>query len=295
MSTIDNLIREEIRKAAADSPEARNEIYLAAREAIQKLPSGNSESAMTELFETVKTIEAEIARRELAIQAEAHAIPERKKRSWSLSDVKIPWTLIAIITVIVCTMAFSANLVWKEYQKRLTEQRPTSSNTDKQIERIFLVSKGDDLTKMARAPGRTSQVTNNVSNLENKLKFRGKFELYGIDTIPLRRDSIYLVKLTLDYTPRSGKLVLDAGFAKIHSDGNQILRSSFLNNGVIGQSSFRPVSSDHFFSSLVSFDDLSDDLKIFGNETSVYPFIIADVENQNTEILIKSFSIDKVL
>ena len=118
MGSIDTYIRAAIKKMSAGSPEERNQIYLAARETIQKLPPEKSATAMQELFDSVSAIEAEFVRIEMAAYKPVDSgKKENGDRQGWFQRVRNRWFAILSIAVVLAIFAFSAFLLITEYKK----------------------------------------------------------------------------------------------------------------------------------------------------------------------------------
>ncbi len=138
MSSIRDSLHTAIKRANATSPDARNRIYTAARDAIPRLPDEHSEYAMTQLIEAVKDIETEFAQHELDAssglessannnqpppdntspvgnQDETLQIKDHTRENDDLPHRNFPWLPVAMGTGLLIIMGFSLYLLFKRF------------------------------------------------------------------------------------------------------------------------------------------------------------------------------------
>ncbi|MEM9276958.1 MAG: hypothetical protein AAGA76_00125 [Pseudomonadota bacterium] len=297
MSSIESYIRSAILKSGANSPETRNEIYLAAREAIGKLPEEKAQVAMQQLFETVKTIEAEFVRKDMADHSK-DVLQVRKRQSPLFPlRIKIPWTTVGIVTVIILIMVFSASLLFEQFQNGSDPKRNASATTVSvnSVTSIFTVSRKTDIEKLSSdARGIGSVATDQFQEGDSRLWFKDILTLYGKEPLSLEKDGLYHVQLRLQLQPKTAALTLNAGFASFNKNTAEIARSFFLNLGKIKPGSYRVETDEYAFSSILTLEDLQDNLNLGDENIELRPVILADADNDDTRILLKAFSIDRL-
>ncbi len=116
MHSIERHLRNAIEKLASDSVEARNKIYLAARETIQKLPADKQDSAMQTLFDAVKSIEADYVQKgsqpDTGVAAESNCDKQSMGPIAPDRKFSVPWGLIAVIAAVLLVMGLSSYLLY---------------------------------------------------------------------------------------------------------------------------------------------------------------------------------------
>lgn len=299
MSSIDRYIRSLIGKSDDSDPEARNQVYLAARKAIQKLPPEKSDRAMEELFEAVKNIEAEYVKMEMGEQALPTTPTSPQKPSWkaAVSSIKIPWAILAALLAIILVISFSTYLLFSQFQNSANGEfnAPNSGGSSDKFSNIFKISQFLDLKNMAtNAEGTNPPVVYKLGEAENLLKFNGQFALYSKDPLVFDRNSLYLVQLILEVKPATAELILNSGFSTIDKKSGTIIRSAFLHTSKIKPASYRADRDEYFFSKIVTWDDLEDEFGLTGDSAEVRPMVIVSPSKEDTVVIIKSFSVDKL-
>ena len=296
MGSIDTYIRAAIKKTNADSPEARNQIYLAARDAIQKLPAEKLDSAMQELFDSVTAIEAEFVRLEMPSHTTG-GLSGKKDRSLIglLSRLNIAWFTILSVAVVMTIIAFSIFLVVTEYRKAgIDLTNPIKSADAVNAEQtLFSISTREDHSKLASDPRGSQKIPEARLIKSEGLWFQRALNLYGINQITIKQGELYLVRMTMKIEPKNEAFSLNAGFSTTDAN-NEVLRSMFLHTGPVKAGAYRKDQDDFSFSKIVTLEDLSEDLAISGTSASVRPMILAGSQNPDSKILIKSFSVDKL-
>ncbi|MGI9350761.1 MAG: hypothetical protein ACR2O3_04295 [Rhizobiaceae bacterium] len=297
MGSIDTYIRAAIKKTSAGSPEARNQIYLTAREAIQKLPPEKLDAAMQELFDSVTVIEAEFVQFEMANERpDVIAENRREKFGGLLAKLRLPWITLLSVVIVFAIIVFSIFLLVTEYQKAgidLTSSQD-SSEPITSAKLIFSISSREDLSNLASNPRGTRLIEESELARPAGLWFQNILKVYGKELITIEKGELYLVQLAIQYEPKSDSISLSAGFSSAENDLGKIQRSMFLHRGRVRAKSYRKNQNDYSFSSIVTWEDISKDLDFNSSKASIRPMILARSKNPDTEILIKSFSIDKL-
>ena len=116
MHVIESHIRKAVEKLADNSPESRAQIYLAAKDAIEKMPPDKSPDAMQVLFDAVKSIEAEFVSKEFDQPAPPNATaeePAKKKRR--IYKFSIPWGAIMATLALALFISGSSYLLYTQF------------------------------------------------------------------------------------------------------------------------------------------------------------------------------------
>ncbi|MEO0329032.1 MAG: hypothetical protein AAF217_10600 [Pseudomonadota bacterium] len=296
MNSLEASIRSAIKKANAYDPEARNQIYLAAREVIQQSPDNALGVTVDELVKIVTKIETDYALAELAAQ-------EKQQKTLSQPSIgqkltALPWFAIMVTIAILAVMGFSTFLLYSQIQ----QQNKTSLSETGQgnLHNLFRAEITWDLLKFSNQPsGKPSlEMPEKIRDKDlDAFPIKRRFSLYSKDRLQLRPDRIYRVKLRLSHSPPKADIVLNAGFSSTLSNNGKtedIRNAFFLHQGNLKPARVTNGKAEYYFSSLIDWEDLENSLDLNDPEREVRVVISGNANGENAVVRISNFAVDEI-
>ncbi len=323
MNTVESSIRNAIARSAAHTPEARNVVYLSAKSAIEKLPAGQLETAMAQLFKAVEAIETEYARAELAAgqlqdgpaapPAEPLGTRARKiLRQQGQTLKRLPWRTLLVLVVLAAIMALSILLLVQQYRNAGLISRAPSADTllsqgastadDSGETRILFAFRGrQDLARISVAPGRRQALVPAPGDDPSSphVLLPQAASLYAGRSINLLPDRLHLLRFRLRIEPAESKVMLKAGFAAAPasalSDSETKPEHDFIiHDGMISPQHPREDGNILLFTRLFDTTDLASGLRSVASGWQVTPAITIEARSPGTRIWFVSLSVEAI-
>lgn len=326
MTSVEESIRSAIARSSDQSVEARNKVYLRAREAIEKLPAAQAQPAMQELFETVKTIETEYARLDLARASKSGSAPSapvfqqpagnknkrRSTKSFRFPSVQLPWKLLVVVFVLLVIMAVSARLLWTQFEdagliKSHAPVPTTPSNLSDpataKITNLLTFTGHQDVAKLTTRPDGSGQldVPEDARSPSAGVLLPHSVEVYNRDAVQITPGRYYLLRFRLRVQPADARIELSAGFAAPEqgndngsTSGQNIFRSFIGHQGEVTNPNARESGNVLVFSRLFEWSDIAKDIPIEKIDGLVRPVIVVTSLTEGAKIWFKSLSVDAI-
>ena len=331
MSSIYHSIKTAIERANATTLQERNRIYLAARDAINRLPEDHSETAMAQLLEVVKDIEAEFARQELDVEVplEAPAYsaklpPEVASAPFdndddnqtngpvhtikSFAHRRHRLQFAALATGLVFLIGLSIYLLYFRYEKSTGENQATVTGTleavtpsGQELSNLFSYKTRADFAKLSSNSKRAVPLTSldNDDPNDPAISLSKKANIYGANSFKMMPDKLYQMRFKLKVEPRDSNVRVNAGFSSIGDNPenpgkDKVFRNYFVHKGIIEQKNLSQNGNEYIFSGLTQWREVEDALKLEDNGGVVRPVIIVRFQSEETKVWLTELSLEEL-
>jgi len=306
MDAIENSLRDAIRSANADTAEKRNSIYIAARNAVDQLPSAQGEIANAKLVAAVERIEREFSPDRFDAVSEpsvVSSIEDHEQSERASVRQSMPWGRFGLALIVLAFIAFSSQLVWRQYSQTEAVEGDvpeTIKYGSSSMTNIFSYNAGEDNSGLSSHASRYEPVQlseENGSGSPGVVLSPTGGRVYVKEDIQLKREQYYLFRFKLKIEPLSEAVIVNAGFSAIgrnpeNPEKKKSLRAYFAHTGQIRRDNPREGDNVFVFSNVVEWEDLSEKLDFEDNSGLVRPAIHVKSRSGNGKISLLSMSLD---